>query len=221
MKKIVLGLILILILSSSLSAAGRRILIDSVKIVSNSLVVDFRAEGIIDDKISEGLRKGRTSTLEYRVQLWGKKSGLLNQLIEEKFIRIKINYDFWENKYVIYTPEEKRMTRSIETVREKCTEFGNYVMASLGKLERDLSYSVSVEMILKPLSVENYQEIKNWLSGEVKDINLNKISDPEKQEKGFKNRILKMFMAITGFGERVLSNKTKYFKIENNQIIWR
>ena len=78
-----------------------------------------------------------------------------------------------------------------------------------------------MEVILKPLSVENYQEIKSWLGGEVKDINLKKLSNPEKQEKGFKNRMLRIFMAITGFGERVVSSKTNQFKFENDKIIWQ
>ena len=181
-KKITSLIFLFFILCSSLIAAGRRVVIDSVKINSNFLTVDFRIEGIFDDKITEGLRKGRTSTLEYKIQLWSKKSGLINQLVKEKFIRMKVNYDFWENKYVIMSSQEKRMTSSIETVREKCTETTNYNIILIEYLQSDIKYSISIEVILRPLSVENYQEIKSWLSGEVNDISLKKLTNQEKQE---------------------------------------
>jgi len=208
-------------MSSLTIAADRRVVIDSVKINSTYLSVDFRAEGLIDDKIAEGLLKGRTSILEYKIQLWGKKSGLLNQLVNEQFIRMKVNYDFWENKYVIESPEEKRLTSSIETVREKCTELIDFQIMLLENLKPGIKYTITIEIILRPLSVKNYQEIKNWLGGEVKDIDLKKFSNAKKQEKGFKNRLLRMFMAITGFGERVLSTKTEQFKIKENQIVWQ
>ena len=210
-----------MLIYSSLIAAGRKVTIDSVNVNSNFLTINFHVDGLIDDKIAEGLRKGRTSTLEYKIQLWGKKAGLLNQLVKEHFIRMKVNFDFWENKYVIYTPHEKRLTNSIVTVREKCTEIMDYNIVAIENLQPNINYLVSVEVILKPLSVENYQEIKSWLGGEVKDINFKKLSNPEKQEKGFKNRLLRIFMAITGFGERVVSSKTNQFKFENNKIIWQ
>ena len=221
MKKIFTTFLLFLLMYSLTIAADRRAVIDSVKINSNYLALDCRAEGLIDDKIAEGLLKGRTSILEYKIQLWGKKSGLLNQLVNEQFIRMKVNYDFWENKYVIEMPEEKRLTSSIETVREKCTELIDFQIMLIENLKPGIKYTITIEIILRPLSVKNYQEIKNWLGGEVKDIDLKKLSNAEKQEKGFKNRLLRMFMAITGFGERVLSTKTEQFKIKDNQIVWQ
>jgi hypothetical protein len=221
MKRVIYFIIFSFVLFTSLVAANRKVVIDSVKIQEEYLIVDFRVEGIIDDKIAEGLRKGRTSTLEYKIQLWGNKAGVFNQIVQERYIRMKVFYDFWENKYVILSPQEKRLTSSIETVKEKCTEITSYRIMPVKNLQSDLKYRIFIEIILRPLSVENYQEIKSWLNGEVKNINLKEIAKPEKQAKGFGSRILKMFMAITGFGDRILSTKSEKFKIINNQISWQ
>ncbi|MBD3290829.1 DUF4390 domain-containing protein [candidate division KSB1 bacterium] len=220
MRKIFIIIFSLLMIASHLLGAGRKVLVDSVHIEDSHLALDFSIEGIIDDKIAEGLQKGRTLTLEYNIQLWEKSSGLISHLKAERLIRMKVNFDFWENKFVIYRPEEKRLTSSIETVRERCSEIHDFNVISLDKLKSDSDYYINIELALKPLSVENYEEIKNWLSGEVKDISLKKMSNPEEQEKGFKNRILRVFMAITGFGDRVISGKTENFKIHDNEIVW-
>ncbi|MEE4312320.1 MAG: hypothetical protein V2J62_10685 [candidate division KSB1 bacterium] len=218
MKKFLSLIILFHLAFVSLDAAERRVVVDSVNIHGSYLAVDFRGEGILEDKITEGLRKGRTSTLEYKIQLWGKTNGLLNRLITEKEIRIKTFYDFWEEKFVILTPDEQRLTRSMKTVRKRCTEFTNFRIASVKDMNEDMTYFLIIEVILRPLSVENYEEIRKWLSGEVKDIDLKEMSDPEKQETGLKNSLLRTFMTITGFGDRVIKGESKKFLVKENKI---
>ena len=222
MKKIYITILLIIMVSSVLNAAGRRIVIDSLKVDdSEMLFIDFHAEGLIDDKISEGLLKGRTSTLEYKVQLWGKKAGILNQLIHENYIRFKLSYDFWDKKYVVLSQKESRMTTSIETVRDKTSEFFDHPMIDCKKLNSEIQYVLSIEANLKPLSVENYEEIKSWLSGEIKDIDIKKVDDPKNQEQGVKSGVLRMFMAITGFGDKIINGKSRPFIVEGKKVSFK
>lgn len=214
MKKFLGIIILLLIIYTSLYSADSKIVVDSVIVTSTHVTLDFHADGLIDDKIAEGLRKGRTSTLEYHIQLWGKKSGLLNQLVDEYYFPMKVYYDFWENKYAILTPNETRLTPSIETVRKKCTEITEFDGIPIARFQPDMSYTFVVELLLRPLSVENYQEIKSWLGGEVKNLELNNLKEADKAAKGLGNRLLRMFMTITGFGDRIISAKSKEFRID-------
>ena len=218
MKKLLFTIFFFHFAFMSLDAAERRVVVDSVNIHGSYLTVDFRGEGILEDKIAEGLRKGRTSTLEYKIQLWGKTKGLLNRLITEKEIRIKTFYDFWEEKFVILTPDEQRLTRSMKTVRKRCTEFTQFRIAPVKDMNENMTCFITIEVILRPLSVENYEEIKKWLSGEVKDIDLKEMSDPEKQETGLKNSLLRTFMTITGFGDRVIKGESKKFMLKENKV---
>ncbi len=217
MKKAGILFIFLLLVFSSLFGANGRIVIDSVWVKFDYVTVGFHANQVIDAKIAEGLRKGRTCTLEYRIQLWGKKSGLLNQMVTEYYFPMKVYFDFWENKFVILTPEEKRLTPSIETVRTKCTEITAFEGIPLVQFNRDMEYTFVVELIIRPLSVQNYQEIKNWLSGEAKHLNL---KDADKQAKGFGTRLLRMLMALTGFGDRVISARSSSFQIQDGTLIF-
>jgi len=221
MKKSTLTFILFFLLSSLLQGASKRVVLDSVKVKSDLLMLDFTTEGIIDQKVSEGLQKGLTSTIEYQIQLWEKKSGWINNLVSESEIRMKVFYDNWENKYVIMSRKEKRLTSSLETVREKCSLISDSPIYKASQLDSTSYYFVTIKVILQPLSVENYQEIKNWLSGEAKNFQLKKLGDTQQQEKKIKGGMFKMLMALTGFGDRVISGKSEEFSVQGNRIIWK
>jgi len=222
MKKLWITILLFIISASIVNAAGTRIVVDSVQVTdSDMLAIDFHAEGLIDDKIIQGLTKGRTSTLEYKIQLWGKKAGIINQLYSENYIRFKVSYDFWEKKYVIVSQKEHRLTNSIETIREKASVISNHIILDKKELSEDVLYVISIDAILKPLSVENYEEIKRWLNGEISDMDLEENEKPEAQEEGQNSGILRMFMAITGFGDKIISGKTEQFSIVNDSVVFK
>jgi len=220
MKKYFLTIIFLIVSISLLQAAGKRVVIDSVKINSGTLMLDFHVDEIIDEKVTEGLQKGLTSTLEYQIELWEKRGRLINHLVTQQIIRMKVFFDNWEHKYVIMSADEKRLTSSIETVKEKCSQIQNFVVIPINKLKSKKKYFVNVKVILRPLSMENYQEIKHWLSGKAKNFNLDDLGDTDKQEKKLKGGLLKMFLALTGFGDRVISGKCDDFKIQDGEIGW-
>lgn len=221
MKKCLLTIIFIIVSIGLLQAANKRVVIDTVKINSEILMVDFHVDEIVDDKVAEGLQKGLTSTIEYQVELWEKRGGLINHLAAEQDVRMKVFYDNWEHKYVILTHEERRLTNSLETVKEKCSQVQGLEIFPIEKLKENNRYFLNIKVILRPLSIENYQEIKHWLSGKAKNFKLDDLGDTEKQEKKLKGGLLKMFLALTGFGDRVISGKCDDFTIENGQIVWK
>ena len=220
MRKFFLTFIFLIVFIGLLQAAGKKLVIDSIKVNLEMLVLNFHVDEIIDEKVSEGLRKGLTSTIEYQIQLWEKKGGVINNLVAQQAIRMKIFFDNWENKYVILSQEERRLTNSLETVKEKCSLIQNVEMIPLSQLKSDNKYFFTVKLALRPLSMENYQEIKHWLSGKAKDFNLKNIDDTQEQEKKFKGGLLKMFLTLTGFGDRVISRQCNDFKIQQGEIIW-
>ena len=220
MKRILLTFFLFLLLFNFLQAASKRVAVDSVKINSGVLKIDFTVDGIIDQKIADGLRQGLVSTIEYQIRLWEKRSGWINNLVTQEYIRMKVFFDNWENKFVIMSMDEKRLTSSLETVRDKCSQISDVEIIPIEKLKSGKKYFFTVKTILRPLSVENYQDIKNWLGGKAKNLNLKNLDDTEQQERKFKGGLLKMFLALTGFGDRVISGESDKFQIGEGEIVW-
>ena len=220
MKRTLLTFFLFLLLFNFLQAASRRVIVDSVKINSGVLKIDFTVDGIIDQKIADGLRQGLVSTIEFQIQLWEKRSGWINNLVTQEYIRMKVFFDNWENKFVIMSRDEKRLTSSLETVREKCSQISDVEIIPIEKLKSGKKYFFTVKTILRPLSVENYQDIKNWLGGKAKNLDFKNLDDTEQQERKFKGGLLKMFLALTGFGDRVISGESEKFLILEDKIVW-
>ena len=220
MKKYLLTIIFVIISIGFLRAANKRVVFDSLRVNTEIVLLDFHVDEIIDEKVAEGLQKGLTSTIEYQVELWEKKGRVINRLVTQQFVRMKVFYDNWEHKYVILTPEEKRLTSSLETVKEKCSQVQSLEIIPVQKLKENKKYFFNIKVILRPLSIENYQEIKHWLSGKAKNFKLDDLDDTEKQEKKFKGGLLKMFLALTGFGDRVISGKGDDFIIQAGAVVW-
>ncbi|HDP99784.1 MAG TPA: DUF4390 domain-containing protein [bacterium] len=220
MKKVILTQFLVVLALLPLAAAEQKVTVDSVKIEENVLTVDFTAVGMINDKTAEGLQKGLTTSIEYQVQLWEKKGGWINNLIANQSVRMKVFFDNWEKKYVVISFAEKRITRSLETVREQCSHIHSLPVALFEELPQNKQLFITVKAILRPMSVENYQDIKNWLSGQTKNLEIEKLGDTEKQEKKIKGGLLKIFLALTGFGDRTVSGKSTLFRISQSGIDW-
>ncbi len=205
---------------SFLRADEKAVLIDSIFVRDGNIVIDFHTSGIFDEKTTRGLQRGLTSTFQYEVQLWEKRSRWVNGLITSETRRIKVFFDNWEKKYVILSPEEKRLTSSLETVKRMCTQIKNVHLIPSRKIDTKKKYFIAVKAVLKPLSMRNYQEIKNWLSGSAKNLDLKNLDDSEEQERRLKGGFLKLLLSLTGFGDKVVSGKSKIFYLKEGKIIF-
>ncbi|MCI0513374.1 DUF4390 domain-containing protein [candidate division KSB1 bacterium] len=220
-----IGLIAIVILGGWYSegqTADKRVVIDTLTIEGERLLIDFHAEGLLDENLLERLRSGFTTTFEYQIQLWKDKPLLFSQLVFEKSCRIKLAYDHWDQRYQLIAESEERMTASVEKVREMCQEFQKFEFMQLPKLHVNSRYYITVRLILRPMSIENFEEIERALKGESNPATAaKKRKNPERPSQP-KNRFLKFLLAVTGFGDKVFSSHELGFQLNNQrQLIWQ
>ncbi|OQX87694.1 hypothetical protein B6D60_03370 [candidate division KSB1 bacterium 4484_87] len=220
MKKIFTLIFWLTLITTFLHADEKKVLIDSVSVKEGNIVVSFHAQGIFDEKVIQGLRRGLTSTFQYEVQLWERKSRWVNSLIISQSRRIKVYFDNWEKKYLVLSPEERRLTASLEKVQKHCTRLENVALIPLTKISPKKKYFVSVKAVLRPLSMENYQEIKNWLSGSAKNLDVKNLDDSEEQERRIKGGFLKLLLSLTGFGDKVISGKSNDFNVQAGKVVF-
>jgi len=180
--------------------------------------VDFHVDGLLTDKMIEGLQRGLTSIIEYRVQLW-RRSSWVSHFVAEDFYRIKIYFDHWERKFAIISENENRLTSSSETLREKCSEVQGLVLSDSSSLRPGVKYFVTVKMKYEPISTENYEQLKTWLKGEMGTLDPSKQKEPPKHSGGSRSRLFNMFVNLIGFGDKVLSAKSEYFTVQSDSLI--
>ena len=220
MNRLQLTTFFLLLWFSLLFANEKSIVIDSMAIKNEKLVVSLHANGIFDEKLVSGLRQGLTNTFRYEIQLWEKRSIWVNNLITTHVREIKVYFDNWDKKFMIITPEEKRLTSSLATVKRFCTLVIDFPLVPRKDLSAKKRYFITIKLVQKPLSLQNYREIKNWLSGKARSLKLKDIGNSDKKEEKVKTGFLKLLLSVAGFGDKIISRKSEVFKVQGDLLIF-
>ena len=124
---------------------------------------------------------------------------------------MKVNYDNWERRYFLTTGDGQRRLLNEDRIRQRCSELTNFPIAPLEKLEPGARYTIAIRVILQPMSVENYEEIKDWLAGQVKELHPKTLTTAKSPGKKAGNWLLDFVLNLTGFGDRVITAKSPAF----------
>jgi len=197
---------------------GEKIYFFNIRIEENMLVADFQRDQIIDPETLKGLKKGLTATVEYQVQLWRDDSRILKHLVTEKRLRLKIDYDNWERKYRMASKSDNPVFLSEESLKKRCDERLDLQIYTAKKLEDQATYHLTMHVIVQPMTVENVEEVRKWLAGEVDDFSTNSIQKTKSPFKKVGGWVLGLIVNLTGFGERVYDLNGPAFTFQNNHI---
>jgi len=183
-----------------------------IRIRDDALVVNFEVYDLFSDEVLQGLQKGMTAALEYQIQLWKQRPHWVDQLVTEEFVRMKVSFDNWEKRYVLTTPQEGPRLMNEDRILNRCSQLVDFPLTSADMLSDGSQYTIAVKVILRPMSVENYQEIKRWLAGEVKELNPKAIRTSKSPGKKAGNWLLGLVLNLTGFGDRIITAKSPPFQ---------
>jgi len=212
--------LLIILLPISGLAKKRKFRFGEIKIENGSLLINFEVNDLMKKEIIQGLQKGMTAALEYQVQLWKQRPHWADQLISEKIIRMKVSFDNWERRYVLDRPREDVRLLTEDRIKEKCSKLVDFPLSSQENLETGSRYIVAIKVVLQPMSVENYQEIKRWLAGEVREINPKAISSSKSPGKKAGNWLLGLVLNLIGFGDRIITAKSAAFTWNESAVVF-
>lgn len=211
---------IILLLPISSLAKKKKYRFGEIKGENSVLLINFQINDLFQKKVIQGLQKGMTAAIEYQIQLWKERPHWADQLVAEEIIRMKVNFDNWERRYVLDTPQEEPRLLNEDRIRERCSQLNDFPLAPLEKLEPGSRYTVAVKTILQPMSVESYQEIKRWLTGEVKEINPKAIKSSKSPGKKAGNWLLGLVLNLTGFGDRIITAKSAVFTWRDGAVVF-
>ncbi len=192
--------------------AEKKVAIDTLYISNGELLVSFHVNNLIDDKMIEGLKRGFTSEIVHKVQLWRRKK-LLSQLVTEKYYTIKIYYDNWDEKFAVITESENRLTANIDRVREICSVVREFSVADSTRLDENAKYYLTVETTFQPISAETYQDLRDWVAG--KTHRSGKAAKPKKR----RGKLFGVLVDLLGFGDKVFSYKSDSFRIDEKRQV--
>lgn len=182
------------------------------------LLFDFEVRDLMTKEILNGLRKGMTAALEYQIQLWQERQWV-NRLAAEELLRMKVSYDTWEERYIVDMVGGDPQRFNEDDLKAFCSELVEFPVANADELDQDAEYTIAVKIILQPLSVDSYREIRQWLSGEVRQLNPKKITSTQEPGKKAGNWLLGLVLNLTGFGDRVITAKSDRFQLTGGSVV--
>ncbi len=183
------------------------------------LVFDFDAGDLMNDQIFNGLRRGMTAAVEYQSQLCRVMPRWIDQTVHETTVRLKIHYDAWEKKYAVELGRDKVHWLDENSARSRCTMLVEFPAGPAAKLRDGERYYITLRILLKPMSVENTEEISQWLGGEVRELDTKSLQSSKSPGKKAGGWFLSLLLNLTGFGDRIISSKSRPFTWHEGSVI--
>ncbi|MGH7730246.1 MAG: DUF4390 domain-containing protein, partial [Candidatus Eiseniibacteriota bacterium] len=132
------------------------------------VVIEGRPARVLDSRVAESLERGMPATLVLHAELWRDRRGWFDRLESSADASVRIRYDVWTDSFLLErigaAPIIVGSVDSVATVLQR-----PWVMAvgRVGQLTTRSRYYVVLTGTLRPLTVEDLEEVEGWLSGEV------------------------------------------------------
>ena len=211
-------LIFFILLPEAGVARDRKYRFGELKVADGHVLVNFQVRDLLNTDVIHALQKGMTAAVEYEVQIWRDRSGWVDQLVDEDRFRMKVSYDAWEKRFILAEKRGEYRLMNEDRVREKCSEIVDFPLTAVENLDEGGRYFVTVRVILQPMSVESYEEIKRWLTGEVSELNPKAIRQTRDPGKKAGDWFMGLVLNLTGFGDRILNAKGPLFTWSEGRI---
>jgi hypothetical protein len=137
---------------------------------SGRLWLTLQLDDPLEPRVERSLQRGMPATLLIHAELWRRREGWFDRMERAADASVRLRYDVWREEWRIErpgaTPVLMRSVDSLETALERPIAIG---VPGLERMADDDRCYLAVSATVKPLTVEDAQEVEGWLSGEVRD----------------------------------------------------
>lgn len=149
-------------------AAAFDVALDGTRRIGEHLWAEIRLADVLPPRVEESLARGMPATLHFHSELWRRRTAWFDRQEDAFDADLRVRYDVWSRQYRI-----ERRGAPAETYDSLATlkaALMRPIALRVGRLERlqpGGRYYVVVTATLKPLDVEDAEQVEGWLSGEV------------------------------------------------------
>jgi hypothetical protein len=184
------------------------IAVDRIAAAGEDLVVDLVIENLIDSASEEILARGVPVTLILDVEIWRERAAWFDHLEASRHLAYKLQLDAWDEVYVVRDAEGRQeVFLDLAEARGALEERPGLRIAPLATIVEGASYYLVVTAALKPLTVEDVEELEGWLSGEIKSGRAREVG-----LLGLPKALFGVVMDVTGLGDRNDVKRTPSFR---------
>ena len=191
----------------ALGANDLGLTVDSVRVESGTLRIDYDVERPFTPQLEETLLRGMPATIGIEIGLWKKRTFWFDKLVLAIHSEHKVVHDLWTRSFRVLSgsaPPQRRIATSLDSLQAMLFTARGIPIATVSDLDSTGTYYVSVRVRIQPVDTEDLGEIERWLSGES--------NDPRRAEQGLPRYLLGLAVAFSGLGERTAIVKSERFQ---------
>lgn len=134
------------------------------------LWVELRIEEPIEPRVASSLGRGMPATLTLHAELWRRRNGWFDRMERVVEARLRMRYDVWSDEWRLDRPGAPPLiVRSLDSLETALERTLTVPVASLARIGPEVPCYVVVSASLRPLNIEDLEEVEIWLSGEVRE----------------------------------------------------
>ncbi len=180
--------------------------LDRMAADSENLTVDLIIEHLLDPATTDVLERGIPVTLVCEVEIWRERSAWFDRLEAFRAVSTKLQWDAWDEVYVLRSGDREETYAQLADAA-RALERRRLPIARLDLLDDDESYYLIINAALKPLTVEDVDELEGWLSGEIQSGRRHGFG-----LLGLPKAFYGLVKNVTGFGDRNDTLRTDSFR---------
>ena len=132
--------------------------------------VDVRLEDPLGERVAQSLARGMPATLELHAELWRRRTGWFHHFQSSYDASIRMRYEVWNESFRLErTGDAPLVVGSLDSLRAMLVRPIVLPVGRVAGLQAGHRYYVVVSATLRPLTVEDFQEVEGWLGGEVEE----------------------------------------------------
>lgn len=158
----------LLLLAAAAPAFAFDLAVDRPTLENGYVWADLVFEGLFDDRVTESLARGMPATLQLRAELWRRRTAWFDRVERTFEGSIRIRYEVARKTYRVERADaEPRLYGTLDSVRTALARSIALPVVREDEIRDGPKYYIVVTATLRPLSVEDVEEVEGWLSGEV------------------------------------------------------
>ena len=155
------------------AAVGARALefasLDPGRDATGHVTVTFRLDDPLEDRVEQSLGRGMPVTLFLHAELWRKRTGWFDRVERSVDATVRLRYDAWDRGWLIERPGLPAIAvSSVDSLEHALSRPLALTFPGSERLSPTAPCFVVLSATVKPLSVEDVEEVEGWLSGEVR-----------------------------------------------------
>ena len=175
----------------------------------DSLAIDWRITWLLDEGTRRSLESGVGADILITLEVWRKRRLWFSKVQASRVLEYSAFLDERNRRFELN--ERGGPNRAFATVAELESFIASpaaVAIAAGGDLSPDSRYFVSIEVEMKPLTIEAMHRMEHWMGGSAH-------SEHSESEHGggFTRGLIGIAADLSGFGDRVGSDRTEAFRI--------